>query len=222
MGQHAIWLVDRSKLFREGLKMLLRDSVFTVTLEAPDISQTEDLTAEQQPSLILVALTTQLEQASEEEQQLTHLCSSTETPVVVLSDQMSLQQLKAAMKAGANGYLLRDITPDALKQSLMLVITGEKVLPSDLVDVLVSGRSLRMAEPANDLPPDLSAREQCILNCLAHGYPNKIIAKRLNIAEGTVKVHIKTVFKKIRARNRTEAAIWALNHGYGHDSSCAS
>lgn len=216
MEHHHIWVVDRSKLFREGLKMLLKDSPFEVTFEVPNMTLIEDSTDQpDKPALILIALQTPLAPGSEEEAGLSHICSiSGDTPVVVLSDAMSITQLKAAMKAGASGYLLRDITPDALKQSLLLVMLGEKVVPTDLVNILVDGCELRIASNGESVPAELSPREKLILRCLAHGYPNKVIANQLNITEGTVKVHIKAVFKKIRARNRTEAAIWALNHGF--------
>jgi two-component system nitrate/nitrite response regulator NarL len=221
MGRHEIWIVDRSRLFREGLKMLLQDSPFQVTIESPQIDMIpEVVTEEERPALILIAVQSALEPGSEEEAGLAHICRiSGDTPVVVLSDSMSVPQLKAAMKAGAKGYLLRDITPDALKQSLLLVMLGEKVLPSELVNVLVDGYEFRIPHlDGQRSPADLSAREKLILQCLAQGCPNKVIANRLNITEGTVKVHIKAVFKKIRARNRTEAAIWALNHGYDSEA----
>ena len=216
MESHHIWVVDRSKLFREGLKMLLKDSPFEVTYEVPHMTLIEETTDQhEKPALILIAVQTPLVPGSEEEVGLNHICRiSGETPVVVLSDAMSITQLKAAMKAGARGYLLRDITPDALKQSLLLVMLGEKVLPTDLVSILVDGCELRIPNNGEAIAADLSPREKLILRCLAHGHPNKVIANELNITEGTVKVHIKAVFKKIRARNRTEAAIWALNHGF--------
>lgn len=218
MESHQIWVVDRSKLFREGLKMLLTDSPFKVTFEAPHLTLIDEDTPREKPALILIAVQTPLAAGSEEEAGLSHLCRSwADTPVVVLSDAMSVSQLKAAMKAGARGYLLRDITPDALKQSLLLVMLGEKVLPTDLVSILVDGCELRIPSNGETIAADLSPREKLILRCLAHGHPNKVIANELNITEGTVKVHIKAVFKKIRARNRTEAAIWALNHGFDTD-----
>jgi two-component system nitrate/nitrite response regulator NarL len=216
MESHHIWVVDKSKLFREGLKMLLKDSPFEVTREVPHMDLLdEDAAVPDKPSLILIAVQSALAPGSEEEAGLSHLCQvSGDTPVVVLSDAMSISQLKSAMKAGASGYLLRDITPDALKQSLLLVMLGEKVLPTDLVRILVDGCELRIPNNGETVAADLSPREKRILSCLAHGRPNKVIANELNITEGTVKVHIKAVFKKIHARNRTEAAIWALNHGF--------
>jgi two-component system nitrate/nitrite response regulator NarL len=70
-----------------------------------------------------------------------------------------------------------------------------------------------MLEPDSSQVPQLSAREECILRCLTEGHSNKTIARKINIAEATVKVHIKAILRKIRVHNRTQAAIWAIGHG---------
>ncbi len=221
MENHRLWVVDKSKLFREGLKMLLQDSPFEVTREVShlDFIRDDEHDDAERPALILIAVHSPLVPSSEEGISLLRICGEFgDTPIVVLSDAMSVNQLKAAMRAGASGYLLRDITPDALKQSLMLVMLGEKVLPTDLVKILVDGCEAQLPGSGETLAIDLSPREKRILRCLANGRPNKVIANELNITEGTVKVHIKAVFKKINARNRTEAAIWALSHGFDTDA----
>lgn len=215
MANHQIWVVDRSRLFREGLKLLLKESAFEIVREIPHISLLQDGELEtDRPALILMAIQDELETGSEEEAELGRICRLTgDTRVVVLSDALSLGQLKSAMKLGAAGYLLRDIAPDALAQSLLLVMLGEKVLPTDLVQILLDGSELRVPANGGPITADLSPSERRILSRLAHGRPNKVIANEMHISEGTVKVHIKAVFKKIRVRNRTEAAVWALNHG---------
>lgn len=216
--QHHIWLVDPSRLFREGLKMLLIDSPFEVTWEVAQMSLIDEdsCPAGTHPAVILVALHGFPENGGDNEAQLTRICELLPgAAVVVLSDTLSLGQLTAAMIAGARAYLLRDIAPEALKQSLLLALAGEKVLPTSLVPMLIgrvkAGATEQVEAEARNEP---SARERLILQCVANGYPNKVIATRLNIAEATVKAHMKTVFRKIRVRNRTEAAVWALNNGY--------
>ena len=218
MQNHGIWLIDRSKLFREGLKMLFAGSPFQITWEVAHMSAVHTASGDEapNPAVILIALHSSLEPGTEDLAELTRICQLLpRAAVVVLSDAMSVSQCTAAMRAGARGYLLRDITPEGLTHSLSLVLVGEKVLPTDLVGILVDGPAREdhtRGEAANTDEP--SAREKLILQCLANGYPNKAIAIRLNITEATVKVHIKTVFRKIRVRNRTEAAIWALSNGY--------
>lgn len=215
-ASHRVWLVDRAKLFREALKTLLEGPQFHVTLDAPDMDALLNSAGrEDSPDLIVVSVHTDLDAGGDEEAALHRLCRVFEpVPVLILAETLSLGQLKSAMKACASGYLLRDIPPASLRLSLELIAMGEKVLPSDLVTFLVNGGGLHARVNGAAVPVDLSPREKEILICLACGHPNKVVANRLDITEATVKVHVKALFKKIRARNRTEAAIWALNHGF--------
>src|SRR5690606_31857815 len=98
---------------------------------------------------------------------------------------------------------------------------GEKVFPTDLARILINGDfNVPAALPVSRRAAAgraLSERETQILDCLLSGYSNKMIAKRLEISEGTVKVHLKGILKKINVQNRTQAAIWALNNGIATD-----
>jgi len=127
--------------------------------------------------------------------------------IAVLGDTLDQAQLTACFAAGADGFLLKDISADTLIESLRLVALGQKVYPSSLAE-LFSGESAAMGEPG-----DLSQREREILRCLIDGDSNKRIANRLNITEATVKVHLKSVLRKTHTANRTQAAIWALERG---------
>lgn len=192
--------------------MLIADSPFEVTFAVSHMALVDaDGMARHTPGLILVAVETGLEPESDEAQELARLCQlQDDTPVVVLSDSFALPQLVAAMKIGASGYILKDIAPEALVQSLHLILAGEKVLPSNLVTALLDGREARfLQDEPQSVGAALSGQEEHILRGLAQGYPNKRIALDLNISESMVKLQVKKIFKKIRARNRTEAAIWA-------------
>jgi two-component system nitrate/nitrite response regulator NarL len=127
--------------------------------------------------------------------------------IAVLGDTLDQAQLTACFAAGADGFLLKDISPDTLIESLRLVALGEKVYPSSLSE-LFSGNHAGLGETN-----DLSERERDILRCLMNGDSNKRIANRLNITEATVKVHLKSVLRKTRTANRTQAAIWAHQQG---------
>ncbi len=118
------------------------------------------------------------------------------------------------MGAGAHGYLIKDISVEALLQSLLLVMLGEKVFPTHLATLLVNG--MPNTAPASIVTSHgLTERECQVLRCLVQGDSNKMIANRLNITEATIKVHMKSLLRKINATNRTQAAIWALNNGLG-------
>jgi two-component system nitrate/nitrite response regulator NarL len=128
--------------------------------------------------------------------------------------------LADAMTTGVDGYLLKNMSADALHQSLRIVLLGEKVFPTELANLLTGDR---LASRSNRGPTHnfngLSGREMQILSHVRNGAQNKQIANALKISDGTVKVHLKAILKKIRVQNRTQAAIWALNNGVGGSSS---
>ena len=141
--------------------------------------------------------------------------------VVVLTDSFCLSSLTMALGQGVDGYLLKSMSPGAFEQSLNLVMMGEKVFPTDLAHLLINNRFVARSEGADGGKGNgdcLSDRESEILSCLVNGNSNKCIANSLNLTEGTVKVHLKTILKKIHVRNRTQAAIWALQNGIVADT----
>lgn len=213
-----ILLIDANKLFREGLKRLLDNSPFVITAESDTLTEgLEKLSSGLQSKIALV----EFDAGSDDVQQLQQLREKwPEIKLVVLAaTTRNVHHLARCFEAGADAYLLKNISPDALQQSLKLVLLGEKVFPTRLAALLVSGQveAHRPATASADLE-GLSERELQILRCLLNGHPNKVIAKKLNITEATVKVHLKGVLKKISAANRTQAAIWALNNGLSSDT----
>src|SRR4051812_43819098 len=118
------------------------------------------------------------------------------------------------MNAGADGYLMKDVSPEALIQSLELVMMGEKVFPTNLAAMLFDLNNA--SSPMNSIR-GMTPREHEILQALVTGASNKLIANRLGITEATVKVHLKTLLRKIDVNNRTQAAIWAMNNGVTAD-----
>ncbi len=134
-----------------------------------------------------------------------------------LSTDLDLKLLSSCFAAGASGYLLENLSSEALQKSLTLVSAGEKVFPSELAAVISDLAVERdtSSDPASaDLQGfDLSAREIWILRLLADGQSNKLIASTLHIAESTVKLHLRNILRKLHATNRTQAALWALRRG---------
>jgi two-component system nitrate/nitrite response regulator NarL len=127
--------------------------------------------------------------------------------------------LDTVLKNGAGGVLSNDISTTALLYSIEIVLLGERIVPT----ILPSGGRISAPAPSCALALDtdilglgasLSARERQILHCLVDGLPNKLIARQLGITESTVKVHLKVLLRKLRIQNRTQAAVWALNHGF--------
>lgn len=218
MQNIEILLIDANKLFREGLKRLLDNSPFVISAEADALPEGIERLSTGLPAKVALV---EFDVGNDDVQQLHALREKyPELKLVVLAaTTRNIHHLARCFEAGADAYLLKNISPDALKQSLKLVLLGEKVFPTRLAALLVSGQveAHRPQTASADLE-GLSEREVQILRCLLNGHPNKVIAKKLNITEATVKVHLKGVLKKINAANRTQAAIWALNNGLSSDS----
>jgi len=211
MDGTAVLHIDRNQLFREGLRRILDDSPFYVSFEAASFSDGVTQVVALKPGIVIIDTNGYGEILPE----LMLSARSVAVPprVVVLTDTVGIPRLASALSAGVDGYLLKDMSADALKQSLRLVLMGEKVFPTDLAQLLINNRFVVQTSEPLDRSGTLSDRETEILACLVNGHSNKVIANRLQITEGTVKVHLKGVLKKIHAQNRTQAAIWALQHG---------
>ena len=130
--------------------------------------------------------------------------------ILILTVSDAADDLVAAIRAGADGYLLKDMEPEELLARIVEAMRGRIVISESLNGLLA--RSLRdEAQAAERSLAPLTERERDILGCLASGLSNKLIARDLNIAEGTVKVHIKNLLKKLKFRSRLEAAVWAID-----------
>lgn len=196
---HTI-LIESNRLFRQGLKHLLADTRFAVEAEFSTIEQAIEGAAAS--GLVIVGGAGDLEL-------LRAACP--EARIVVLASDCSVDALRDAMNSGADGYLMKDVSPEALIQSLELVMMGEKVFPTNLASMLLNLDSTPLAlKSIRGMTP----REHEILQALVTGASNKVIAFKLGITEATVKVHLKTLLRKIDVNNRTQAAIWAMNNGF--------
>jgi two-component system nitrate/nitrite response regulator NarL len=142
------------------------------------------------------------------------------SPVVMLTMSREDADLAAALRAGAQGYLLKDIEPEELVPTLEAAMKGNNVVARELVGSLarlVGGKP--GPEPAAPRPAapfaELTPREHEILECIAGGMSNKMIARALDITDGTVKLHVKAILRKLGMRSRVEAAVAAVGQGLG-------
>ena len=142
-----------------------------------------------------------------------------QSKVIILAERCETELVVRALCAGGSGVLPRSVGRDILIQALALVLDGEVVVSSQISGALFaygsSGEPRRAEGEAlaeSERPSRLSLREIDILKCLVNGESNKQISRRLDISEMTVKVHVKAILRKLRARNRTQAAIWAVDH----------
>ncbi|NYZ11384.1 response regulator transcription factor [Azospirillum sp. RWY-5-1] len=216
-----VYLIDSNKLFREGMKRLFEGTQFNVVGESGtmrDVVSAIDAAAVK-PELILVDVPSGADEEVEAMRALR--AEHPDIRMVILTNDLCTRRLSGALGAGADGYLMKDIACEALMQSLRLVMMGEKVFPTHLAALLVSGRADDFGQEVPARRKGLSQREVQILRCLLSGNSNKMIANHLNITEATVKVHLKSLLRKINASNRTQAAIWALNNGIGDQAADA-
>jgi two-component system, NarL family, nitrate/nitrite response regulator NarL len=201
-------LIEPNQLFREGLKHLLAGTRFDVSSEFSTMeAAVKGGSSGASPDLLIMGL------SNSEIRDLRPLREAyPASRIIVLADQLTVDSLREAMAAGIDGFLIKDVSPEALVQSLRLILLGEKVFPTNLASMLIEMNS-PTAHSGTGPFRGLSPREQEILQALVTGASNKLIANRLGITEATVKVHLKTLLRKIDVNNRTQAAIWALNHG---------
>jgi DNA-binding NarL/FixJ family response regulator len=137
-----------------------------------------------------------------------------EARVVMLTSFSDRARIMDALDAGAIGYMLKDAEPDELYRGVRAAARGESPLAPKAAQALIAARTSR--------PPDveLTEREREVLALLAEGRANKVIARRLEISEKTVKNHVTRILQALGVSDRTQAALWAQRHGIGPDSEC--
>lgn len=217
--QNKVAIVAKDRLFRESLVGLLAHHNLMVAWQGAEISGLVNCQRSGE-SVDLVVL--DFPEGTGDNLRRLRFVHSTcpDARIVVLENGLNHETMAESFRQGADGYLLKDISGEVLAQSIKLVLLGEKVFPSALALLLETPYSFSRltAGPTNGDGGPLSPRERQILGCLVRGEPNKVIASQLGITEATVKVHLKTILRKINARNRTQAAIWAINSGMAGDS----
>ncbi len=130
--------------------------------------------------------------------------------VIILTVSDNEEHVVAALRAGADGYLLKDMEPEEILERLQVAAKGRLVISDKLTELLAHA----LREDATPRDPDkagLTEREEQILNLIAKGLSNKLIARELDITEGTVKVHVKHLLKKLNLHSRLEAAVWVVD-----------
>jgi two-component system nitrate/nitrite response regulator NarL len=211
----VITVIGSRSLLRAGLVSLLSAIGFESIEEADDIKYLRDhINAKPSSDMLIVCLVRGVEEIRAA---VAEIRAREQTArIVFVVPKLDLDIMSACFAAGASGYLLETISRDALRESLKLVSAGEKVFPSELASLFPLLASKFGTPEINNSAPlasDLSRREIEILRCLTDGQSNKMIAKNLEIAEATVKVHVKRILRKAHVINRTQAALWGVATG---------
>lgn len=208
----TVLLIDDHPMIRTGLKQLIgMDERLEVIGEAGNGAEGVRLAEKYDSDLILLDLHMPGMNGLETLEQLRAIDVSGRIVVFSVSDYED--DVIRALKRGADGYLLKDMEPEALLNALHRAAAGEMVLSETLPPLLAA--SLRQQRPSSSADiQQLTARERDILSLVARGMSNKLIARRLCISESTVKVHVKHMLKKLQMKSRVEAAVWSLQNGH--------
>jgi two-component system nitrate/nitrite response regulator NarL len=206
-------LIDDHMLFREGLTSLLQRRNIEVIAAVGDGNEGIELAQELKPDIILLDMRMPIMDGISVLKSLNSL--GLEIPIVMLTTSSNEQDLLGALKAGARGYLLKDMEPDALVTALREIQFGKTIVAPHLTSVLVRFVRGDMTVSKTTGPfSELTPRESEILELMAEGQGNKVIARNLGISDGTVKLHVKAVLRKLDVHSRVEAAVMYIEHNH--------
>lgn len=205
-------MIDDHALFRVGLQGLLEQRNIEVIAAVADGEEGIRLAEEEKPDVILLDLRMPDNSGLDILSKIRE--KKIDIPVTILTTSNEEQDLREALKRGAQGYLLKDMEPDELVGALRDIVKGRNVVAQNMTDVLTRMAQGKSAETAPDSPfASLTPRETEILALLAEGQSNKVIARNLGISDGTVKLHVKAILRKLNIHSRVEAAVIAVEKG---------
>ncbi len=206
----SVVTVDDHPLFRRGLIQLLGTIPgFNLVGEASCGVDGLAMVRKCKPDLLLLDLN--MKDMSGLEVLKAVKTSSPDTRVVMITVSDQAEDLVSALRIGADGYLLKDMEPEQMVESLRAAAAG-KVIISDALTHVMAAALRDQNRPETPQEADLTEQEIRILERIAAGMSNKVIGKELDIAEGTVKVHVKHILCKLSLRPQVEAAVWAVAH----------
>lgn len=205
----TVLLVDDHPLLRKGLTQLIEfEDELQVVGEASSGPEALILAREHEPDLIVLDLNMQGMDGLETLRALREAEISSRIIMLTVSD--SDEDVVCAITYGADGYLLKDMDPEQILEKIKEAALGKMVISEKLTHVLAG--AIRKGESTKtSLLAKLTSREHEILKQVAKGLSNKLIARELDISDGTVKVHVKHILKKLNLRSRVEAAVWMVN-----------
>lgn len=206
-ADQSVVIVDDHPLFRKGLIQLLRAVPgFRLAAECADGRDGIERILQLRPDLLLLDLNMKEMSGLDVLKFVRQADLDTRVIMVTVSD--AADDLVGALRAGADGYLLKDMEPEAMVEALRSAAAGRVVVSDTLTHLMAA--ALRQERRPENAAAGLTEQERRILDKIAAGLSNKLIARELDIAEGTVKVHVKHLLRKLKFRSRVEAAVWAV------------
>jgi two-component system nitrate/nitrite response regulator NarL len=218
---NTMFIAFSSRLIRDAIKLLLRNAGFSVTGEAEDLKSALKL-LDAQPRTRVDTIIMDAEFCNGSPGAVATLRNVLgDVRIIVLTYESDIDRIHGGEIMTADGILTFSLTAESVIDSIRLIQVGERVVPQELINSLLAREAEELSQSAQtELLARPEAREQApspreaeILRYLVRGASNKTIARELGITESTVKVHLKSLLRKLRVGNRTQAAIWALNNG---------
>nr|WP_206019963.1 two-component system response regulator NarL [Pseudomaricurvus alkylphenolicus] len=207
----TLMLVDDHPLLRKGLAQLMElEDDLEVVAETNNGKDALQLAGQLQPDVILLDLNMQGMDGLETLKALRE--AEIDAKIIMLTVSDNDEDVVCAITYGADGYLLKDMDPEDILNKVKQAIDGQMVI-SDKLTPILAGAIRKGTGNRTNLLAKLTSREHEILKQIAKGLSNKLIARELDISDGTVKVHVKHILKKLGLRSRVEAAIWMVNQG---------
>jgi two-component system nitrate/nitrite response regulator NarL len=217
-----VLLIDDHALFRMGLTELLQRRGIEVVAAVGDCEQGIEGVVGMQPDVVLLDMRMPSMNGVQVLQELRR--RDVAMPVVMLTTSREEPDVVNALQNGARGYLLKDMEPDDLIKALNDIVAGQTVVAPELTIVLAKAvqGDVAASPPSHRALAELTPRELEILCHLAEGQSNKVIGRNLGISDGTVKLHVKAILRKLDVHSRVEAAVIAVeqnicSRGVGSD-----
>ena len=205
-------LADDHTLFRSGMRLLLqRNPEFDVVGEASDGLEGVKRAKQLRPDVVLMDLNMSGLSGLEAMQLIVE--DMPEVAVLMLTVSEEAEDLSTALKNGARGYLLKNIEADYLTLAIKKAAAGESVIAESMTEKLIMQFRNGMNPPPSPVKEKLTARERETMVCVARGESNKEIARTLNVAESTVKIHVQNILKKLSLSSRVQIAVYAVERG---------
>jgi DNA-binding NarL/FixJ family response regulator len=205
-----LMLADDHRMLREGLRRSMIDQGFDVVGEARDGEEAIRLAHELHPEVILMDVTMPEVDGVEATRQIRN--DIPDVKIVMLTMHADQEVLTAAIRAGANGYLVKDCSTDEIASAVRMAVSGETALSPQLAASMLD-EVRRLDRPSSEEDRVVTRREEEVLQLIADGCSTPEVAEKLYISQKTVKNHLASIYQKLDARDRTQAVLQAVRMG---------
>lgn len=222
MSEIGVMIVDDHPVFRQGLRDLIdTEPALNVVAEASDGETALELVAEKRPDVVLMDINLPTMNGLQVTRKLRE--EQPEISVIMITGYDDAEQVFHAFRAGASAYCAKDIAPEALVAMIHAANEGKYVVGDSVMsyDEMVEWIEERIGGMSGSLPQDedeifepLTPRQMEVLEFVTRGLSNKEIAYQMHISHQTVKNHMTAILRKLRCQDRTQAAVYALSHGW--------